>query len=668
MADTPVRLETDGDVGIVVIDHPPANTLSHKVRAGLRDAVRALAADPALRAGIIIGANRIFISGADINEFSGPVEQPDLPAVIAEIENCVKPIVAAIEGAALGGGLEVALGCDAQIATEDAMVGLPEVTLGVIPGSGGTQRLPRLTGIAQAIALIASGKRMSAAEAEKLGIIDKTVKDGVREAAIAHARGMQEKRRVSALPVQGIEELEAAVAEQTRRARSNAARAAIEITALAATLPFAEAAARERETFLALRDSEEAAALRHLFFAERAARKVDAGGASPLPVKSVGIVGAGTMGAGIAAAFAASGLSVIIYDAAPEARERGAAAVRAALADLSRPEAGVTFSDQLSALANCDLIIEAVFEDMGVKAAVMRELGVIAKPDAILATNTSYLDLDALAEAGGRPAHTLGLHFFAPAHRMKLLEIVRGAGTAPATLLTGIEMARRLGKIAVVARPSEGFIGNRIFAKYRAQAEMLLEEGATPREVDAAAEALGFAMGPFAVNDLAGLDIAWRMRKSKAATRDPRERYVQILDRLCEMGRLGRKAGAGWYDYDDGGKGRGRESPVVASVIDELRPARFRDSHVDAAVIRARLLGAIVNEATNVLSDGIARAPGDIDVVLVNGYGFSRLKGGPLFQAARLPRAEVEAMIDLVEEAVGFGFRRGDLSRALGGG
>jgi 3-hydroxyacyl-CoA dehydrogenase len=305
---------------------------------------------------------------------------------------------------------------------------------------------------------------------------------------------------------------------------------------------------------------------------------------------------------------------------------------------------------------------------MDVKTAVMRELGGIAMPDAILATNTSYLDLDTLAEAGGRPDRTLGLHFFAPAHRMKLLEIVRGAKTSTPVLLTGLEMAKRLGKVSVVARPSEGFIGNRIFAKYRAQAEFLLEEGATPGEVDAAAEALGFAMGPFAVNDLSGLDIAWRMRKSKAGTRDPRERYVPILDRLCEMGRFGRKAGAGWYDYEDGGKGRGKESAVVAKLIEELRPAQYRDKRVDAAAIRARLLGAIVNEAANVLSDGIARAPGDIDVVLVNGYGFSRLKGGPLFQAARLPRAEVEKMIDMVEEAVGFGFRRGDLSRALGGG
>lgn len=660
-----VRLEKDGDVGVILIDSPPANALSHAVRVGLRDAVRAVAKDSALRAGVIVGARGMFISGADITEFSKPVEQPDLPSVIAEIENCPKPIVAAIEGVALGGGLEVALACDARIASSTAQIGLPEVTLGVIPGSGGTQRLPRLVGIAQAIALIANGKRVPGTEAESLGIVDRTVPGPVRDTAIAHARGMTAKRVVSALPVPGTDQLDAAVAEQSKRARSTAARKAIEIVALSATLPFDEAVAKEREAFLELRSGEEAAALRYLFFAERAARKFDAGGAKAAPLASVGVVGAGTMGAGIAAAFAAAGLHVVVFDAAPEGRERGAALVRSALADLGKPDVTVQFSDQLSALSDCDLVIEAVFEDMDVKTAVLHDLGRIAKPTAVLATNTSYLDLDVLAAAGGRAADTLGLHFFAPAHRMKLLEIVRGAATSPETILTGLEAAKRLQKISVIARPSEGFIGNRIFAKYRAQAEFLLEEGARPSEVDAAAEALGFAMGPFAVNDLSGLDIAWRMRRSKAGSRDPQERYVPILDRLCEMGRFGRKAGAGWYDYDEGGRGRGRESDVVAGVIEELRPARYRGQQVDAETIGKRLLGAIVNEAANVLTDGVARAPGDIDVVLVNGYGFSRFKGGPLFQASRMPRAEVEAMIDLVEAAVGFGFRRGNLAVAL---
>jgi 3-hydroxyacyl-CoA dehydrogenase len=298
----------------------------------------------------------------------------------------------------------------------------------------------------------------------------------------------------------------------------------------------------------------------------------------------------------------------------------------------------------------------------------MREIAASARPEAIIATNTSYLDLDALAAATGTPARVLGLHFFAPAHRMKLLEVVRGRLTSPAALLAGIEVARRLGKVAVVANAGEGFIGNRVFARYRAEAEFMLEEGALPEEVDAAAEVIGFAMGPFAVADLSGLDIAWRMRRSKAATRDPRVRYVPIADVLCEMGRLGRKTGIGWYDYPVGGKGRGQPSPVVAEIVARQRRAGAAAAAPDAPTIGRRLLGAIVNEAANVVADGIARAPGDIDVVFVNGYGFSRLKGGPVFQAMRLPPDDLRRMLDEVEASAGFGFRRGDVGLLAGAG
>ena len=476
----PVRLEVDGDVGVIVIDNPPANALSRAVRVGLHDALRALTEHDALRAGVVIGGHQTFISGADIREFSGPIEQPDLPSVVEAFERCPKPIVAAIDGVALGGGLELALACDARIATARARVGLPEVNLGIIPGSGGTQRLPRLAGLPRAIALIAGGKPITAREAREAGIVDRIVDEPLRVAAVAYAGELRKKRRVSDLPVPPVssEDLAAAIADQTKRARSNAQRAAIEIVGLAATLPFAAAVAREREVFVSLRAGEEAAALRHLFFAERAARKVDTGQARAEPVASVGVVGAGTMGAGIAAAVAASGLPVAVHDSAPGARERGLAAIDTALADLGRPEAAVAFADSPEALADCDLIIEAVFEDAAVKTAVMEMLGSIAKPTAVLATNTSYLDLDAIAAASGRPERVVGLHFFAPAHRMKLLEVVRGARTSDAALLTGLDLAKRLRKVAVIAGAGEGFIGNRIFAKYRAQAEFLLEEGA----------------------------------------------------------------------------------------------------------------------------------------------------------------------------------------------
>jgi 3-hydroxyacyl-CoA dehydrogenase len=357
----------------------------------------------------------------------------------------------------------------------------------------------------------------------------------------------------------------------------------------------------------------------------------------------------------------------MLYDASAEALARAKANVASALDDLKRSggsaDATVAFADDLASLSASDLFIEAVFEEIDVKTEIVRRLGTMAKDGAVIASNTSYLDLDTIAAASGRPAAVLGLHFFAPAHRMKLLEVVRGTATGLETLLTGLEIARRLGKVAVVAGVGEGFIGNRIFSRYRAQAEFLLEEGALPEEVDAAAEELGFAMGPFAVSDLSGLDISWRIRRSKAATRDPRLRYVPIADRLCEAGRLGRKTGMGWYDYPDGGKGRGVPSPVVTTMIEGTRPEKYRGQRPDRAAIRRRLLGAIVNEAANALEDGVARQPGDIDVVLVQGYGYARLKGGPVFQALRMAPAEVAAMVDAVATATGFGFRRGDLRR-----
>lgn len=671
-ASSPVRLESDGRVGVIVIDNPPVNASSAAVRAGLLGAAGRLAADATLVAGVIIGAGKGFVAGADIREFDKPPIEPGLSAVIAAIEDCPKPIVAAIHGVALGGGLELALGCDARIATDDAKVGLPEVTLGVIPGAGGTQRLPRLVGIPKAIDLVVSGRRIGAREAAALGIVDAIMDGDLRAGAVAYALKMAgRKRLLRNLPVPSSppEEIVAAVAAGMKNGRGReSVRAAIAAIESAARLPFADALAGERSAFLRLKTGEEATALRHLFFAERAARKLD-GDSLPVQVDRVGIIGGGTMGSGIAAAFAARGFEVALCDSAPAALERARATVATALADLARgDESGnrravpVRFVEAIEALVDADLIIEAVFEDMDLKRDVIAKVAALTGPETILASNTSYLDIDLLAAASGAPERFFGLHFFAPAHRMRLLEIVRGRATAPATLATGIEVTRRLGKVAVVAGVCEGFIGNRIFAKYRLQAEFLLEEGASPPEVDVAAEALGFAMGPFAVSDLSGLDIAWRNRLRKASTRDPRERYVAIADRLCERGRLGRKAGHGWYDYD-AAEGRSRPSVEVERIIAAHRPNRFRDAPIDQPAMRRRLFGAILNEAACVIEDGIARAAADIDLVFVNGYGFSKFKGGPLFQAARLPPGDIDRMIDDVASATGFGFRRGDLGR-----
>jgi len=662
-----VSLEKQGTVGVIVIDNPPVNATSHSVRAGLVAAVAALTAETDLTAAVIIGKGTGFIAGADIKEFNKPPEAPDLSAVIAAIEACPKPVVAAIHGAALGGGFEVALACDARIAAADASVGLPEVSLGIIPGAGGTQRLPRLTGIAMAIDLIASARRVSARDALGLGMIDAVAERDLLDAAVALAL-RSGKRLVAHLPVPAEPEadIEAVVATHMKKARGRASiAAAIAAVRSAGRVPVREALAADHAAFHALRTGEEAQALRHLFFAERAARKLDTE-AEPQAVATVGIVGGGTMGAGIAAAFAASGFGVILHDSSAEARERAAASVRTALADLGKPAAAdaVALADTLAGLAAADVVIEAVFEDMAVKQTVMADLARIALPNAILATNPSYLDVNAIAAATGSAERVVGLHFFAPAHRMRLLEIVQGAATAPAVLATGVALAKRLGKVAVIAGVGEGFIGNRIYSRYRQQCEFMIEDGATPEAIDAAVESLGFAMGPFATSDLSGLDIAWRMRKSKAATRDSRERYVMVADRLCEMGRLGRKSGAGWYDYAEGAS-RGVPSPIVAEVIAAARPAGIAPRAISAEEIRGRVLGAIVNEAACIVEDGVARSPGDIDVVMVNGYGFSRFRGGPLFQAARLPEADLLRMIDAVGDATGHGFRRGDVGRLL---
>ncbi|WP_442580120.1 3-hydroxyacyl-CoA dehydrogenase NAD-binding domain-containing protein [Mesorhizobium sp. ASY16-5R] len=676
-----VRLETDGDLAFIVIDNPPVNASSVAVRSGLLDAIEGMSADPNIKAGIIIGAGSTFVAGSDIKEFGRALPPPELPTVLAAIEACPKPIAAAIHGAALGGGLELALACDARIALADAIVGLPEVTLGMIPGAGGTQRLPRLTGIAKALDLVTSGRRIGAREAAKLGIIDHVVEGtSLRDGAAEFVRALSGKRVVAELSVPYEPEETIAAAEQNAlksgRGREAVAEA-VKAVKNAAVLPVREALAEERATFQRLRNSEEAAALRYNFFAERQAGKLD-GSAKARAVKTVGVVGAGTMGAGIAAVCAAASLDVILVDASAASLEAGKGRVTAALTDLHRvgklkaasaeEAAGhVAYANDIAALAGVDLIIEAVFEDMQVKTGVLQRLATTVRADAVIATNTSYLDLDQLAEATNRPQDVIGLHFFAPVHRMRLLEVVRGAKSDPAALATGVWLAKTIGKLPIIAGVCEGFIGNRIYAKYRAQCEFMLEEGALPRELDTAMEDLGFSMGPFAVSDLSGLDIAWAMRKRKAATRDPRERYVGIADQICEMGRLGRKTGAGWYDYS-AGSGRGAVDPVVTELVQAESRKQGRPQKAFAkAEMQGRVLGTILNEAALLLAEGIARSAAEIDLVLVNGFGFSKFRGGPIFQASRKTPAEVDAMVEAAAQATGFGFRRGDVASLIAG-
>ncbi|ODT83722.1 MAG: 3-hydroxyacyl-CoA dehydrogenase [Pelagibacterium sp. SCN 64-44] len=673
-----VRSERDGDVAVLIVDNPPINAGSHAVRAGLFSAIEAAARADDIAAIVIIGAGKTFIAGSDLREFGQPIADPQLPAVIAAIEACPKPVVAALHGAALGGGFELALGCDGRVALAGTKVGLPEVTLGIIPGAGGTQRLPRLVGIAKAIDMICRGAQIEAAEALQLGLVDRVVPGDLRAAAIAHARELAgHKRVVASLAVPAADDaaIEKASAAALRSGRNRpAVRAAIDAILASRDHPFAEGLALERAAFQHLRTAPDALALRHQFFAEREAAKIAGVDAAPRAIERLAVIGAGTMGTGIAIAALDAGFDVLLLEQDEAALERGKQRLRdwydgrvakgALSADAAKAvRARLSPSLDWADLAGADLVIEAVFEDLAVKQDVFRRLDAIARPGAILASNTSYLDLDAIAAVTSRPADVLGLHFFSPANIMRLLEVVRGADTAPDVLATGLALAKRLKKVAVVSANAFGFIGNRIYAAYRRQCEFLLEEGASPQQVDDALLAFGFAMGPFAVGDMSGLDIAWRMRQSLAASRDPLHRYVTIPDRLCEAGRLGRKTNAGYYRYDSA-TGARETDPVVDDLIAAARaekgvvPRTISDDE-----IRSRALLAMVNEACLLLAEGIAQRPGDIDVVLVNGYGFPKWEGGVVHWARMRGRQALENDLDWLGQVSGPGFVRGDVSQ-----
>ncbi|GAN82123.1 3-hydroxyacyl-CoA dehydrogenase NAD-binding domain-containing protein [Acidocella aminolytica] len=676
-----LNLAVRDGVLLMTIDHPPVNALSRTVRAGLMEALARLAGDALLRGGVLLGADNIFVGGADIREFGKPASAPTLPEVLAVLEACPKPVVAGLNGAALGGGLELALACDARIALPSAVVGLPEVTLGIIPGAGGTQRLPRLTGLAAAIRLIGTGAKLKADEALRQGILDDIAPDDLPGAAIAWLHGpASAKRPVSArtVPADAPSAVEAAAQAAVKTGKGRpAVRAAIAAVKEAAEVPFAEALQHERHAFETLRASPEAAALRHIFFAEReAVRLPESLRQKPRQLETIAVIGAGTMGAGIALSVLEAGFWLILLD-------QNAALLAAAGAGLlrqldERAQAGkISFSSAERArerliLANgwqeidsADLIIEAVYEDLSVKQEVFRQLDAYAKPHAVLATNTSYLDIDQIAAATSRPRDVLGLHFFSPAHVMKLLEVVQGAQTTPDVLSAGMELGKRLQKLPVMCENRFGFIGNRIYNAYRTHCEFMLEDGAWPEQVDEALEAFGFAMGPFAVMDMSGLDIAWRMRKSRAAGRDPRARHVPVLEALCEQDRFGRKSNIGYYSYDGGKRAKETDQTVraIIAAASEKRGIRRRD--LSPEEIQRRALMTMANEAALLLAEGVAQRASDIDVVLVNGYGFPRWMGGPVHWARGQGRAKLEEGFDIIGEAMGFGFRRGDVDLLL---
>jgi 3-hydroxyacyl-CoA dehydrogenase len=664
------------DIAVVTIDNPPVNAGSYVVRSGLVAALAEIAADTATTGVILIGAGKTFIAGSDIREFGQPLADPQLPAVIDAIESLPIPVAAAIRGAALGGGYELALGCDLRVADEKAVVGLPEVSLGLVPGAGGTQRLPRLTGVPAAIELILSARRVSAPEAQSLGMIDAVSTGDLLEDTISALRRLGGKRRIADMPVPAFDPTEAkAVCDKAvaRAKRRPAAQQAAQLILSASEKPFRKALAEERAVFQAIRVSPEAFAYRHLFFAERDAARLDTA-ASSSKISRVAVIGAGTMGAGIAHAFLSSGYRVILIErdepslAAGEARITGLREEdfkRGRISEAAKQAQAhaLTAIASLDPAKDADLVIEAVFEDMAVKRDLLARLGSIVSHEAVVATNTSYLDIDAMAEGFPHPERLLGLHFFSPAHVMKLLEIVRASATSDETMATALSVAKRLGRQPVVAKNAYGFIGNCIYAAYRRHAEFLIQDGATPEAVDRAMTGFGLAMGPFAVADLSGLDIAWRMRKALAATRDPSARYVDIPDRLCEAGRLGRKTGAGYYDYSSG---KAQADLAVEVFITASRQAAgITPRVIGDEEIRARCLGAMVNEAALLFAEGVAQRPSDIDVAMVHGYGFPRWIGGPVWWSANLPDDQLKSILAQVAAAEGPLFRAGNVDALI---
>ncbi|OJV65810.1 MAG: 3-hydroxyacyl-CoA dehydrogenase [Burkholderiales bacterium 64-34] len=651
-ASSVVTTALHGDVLVVTIANPPVNALGAAVRQGLLAAMQQAQADAAVVAVLLVGAGKAFIAGADIREFGKPPVAPVLPEVCRAIENLNKPVVAVLHGAALGGGLEVALSAHYRLALPAATLGLPEVNLGLLPGSGGTQRAPRLMGVQAATAMMLSGQPLKAQAALQAGLVDKLVEGTdplaaglayVRELLAANAPVRRTRDLAIAEPQAALAWLEEQKTETAKKSRGLfSPLKIIECVRAALQLPFDEGMARERALFMECIDSPQRAGLIHAFFAEREVVKVpEAQAAQPRPAASIAVIGGGTMGAGIAVAALDAGLPVTMIERDAESIARGRANVekvynalvaKGRMTDAAQAAvmARYTGSTSYADIANVDLVIEAVFEDIEVKKAVFRELDRVCKPGAVLATNTSYLDIDAIAAATGRPQDVIGLHFFSPANIMKLLEIVVPAKVAPDVVATAFELAKKLKKVPVRAGVCDGFIGNRILAVYKQAADYLLEDGASPYEIDAAVRGFGFAMGPFQVTDLAGGDIGWATRKRRAATRDPKARYVEIADRICERGWFGQKTGRGFYLYPDGAR-TGQPDPEVLAVVDAERAKKgVTPRSFSADEIMRRYMAAMVNEGAKVVAEGIALRPLDVDVTFVAGYGFPRHRGGPM--------------------------------------
>lgn len=662
----PVSWRIEGAIGLIETDNPPVNAAGHAVRAGLVAALDALNAAPEVLAIGLYGAGRSFIAGADIREFGKPSQPPSLPDVCQHLEDSAKPVAAILHGVALGGGLEVAISAQARIALPGTKLGFPEVNLGIIPGAGGTQRAPRLIGMAAAAELITSGKPIATEAALKLGLIDRIAegapKDLARTAAQELIDGTLPSQRTASLTATpDPERIEQTRSELHRRHPHDLAKQKALYALSSAPLPFAEGLQAERAIFKECLASAQRAGLVHAFFAERSVAKIPEATAKPRKIGRIGVVGAGTMGSGIATACLIAGCPVTLVERDAAALERGIASIaanldgavkRGKLSKEKRAEIALLTSRSLEDLTGADLVIEAVFEDFAVKRDVLAQIDA-ACPGAILASNTSYLDLNALAAGTRDPGAVLGLHFFSPAHVMRLLEVVVGRATRADIVATGFALAKRLGKVAVRAGVCDGFIGNRLLRRYRMACDHLVLDGAHPAEIDAALEAFGMALGPFRTSDLAGLDIAWADRKRRAPERPPEERYSALADRLCEAGHVGRKAGRGFYDY------RGAEpvpNPDLDALIADERAAHgITPRAFGPEQIVARALTALIAEGARVVDEGIALRPIDVDAVYLFGYGFPRWRGGPLHYADALgAKAVVERIARYAAEDAHF--------------
>ncbi len=642
-----LTIDKHGEIAVVTLDNPPVNALGQALRQEIWDTVEMLDADPSVQAVVLIGAGRTFIAGADISEFDMPPAAPHLPELVDRIEAAAKPWIAAIHGSALGGGFEVAMGCRFRVALEGALVGLPEVSLGLVPGASGTVRTPRLAGIPDAVDLVTSGRPILAERAKEIGLIDSVIAGDLLATALDFVRAKLNGPLPPPVSARTVAVQNDAWWAEKRDATAKRAKGetaplrALDCLRTASERPFAQALAYERATFLELRGSDQAAALRHVFFAERAAPKpAHIGNQSSLPMRSAAVIGGGTMGAGIAASLREAGLPVVLIERDEDAMARGLVNIRGIFdgavkrGKLTQAQAvdrmqGISAGCDYTLLADVDLVIEAVFEDFSTKRAVFDQLGQTCRRDAVLATNTSYLDPRLIAQGLPNPARFIGLHFFSPAHVMKLLEIIPTPDTAVEVLATGFALARKIGKIPVQSGICEGFIGNRILKRYRFEAELLVRQGVSIMHVDAAMRGYGFAMGPFESQDLGGLDIAFLQREGARAMG---QSVAETLgDILVRAGRKGQKSGGGWYDYAPNDR-TARPSQTVQALLGDAIGVQMP---LGPDAIVERLTTAMAHEGAAILSEGIALKSSDIDLVQVHGYGFPRWRGGPMFAATR---------------------------------